>query len=91
VTGLVVIDHEDAARLLERPEGADLVRGTILHELGHLVGLGHVDDPAQLMFREGGPERLGLAEGDLRGLRLLGDGACYTDWDDVVARAIERG
>ena len=47
----------------------------ITHELGHVLGLAHVDDPRQLMFAE----NLGtttLADGDRRGLAALGAGAC---------------
>lgn len=50
-----------------------------LHELGHLVGLGHVARSDQIMFSELGGQR-GRAEyhaGDLAGLRLLGrDAGC---------------
>ena len=43
----------------------------ILHELGHVMGLEHVDDPRQLMYPEiGTPD--GLAAGDLNGLYELG-------------------
>ena len=45
-----------------------------LHELGHLVGLGHVARSDQIMFSELGVQR-GRAEyhgGDLAGLRLIG-------------------
>jgi hypothetical protein len=85
VTGTVVLDAEDALPALQRPGGAAQVRSTILHELGHLVGLNHVADRGQLMFSEGGDNRLELGAGDRRGLRLLGDGRCFTDWDELLA------
>jgi len=54
-------------------EGATWGR-VFIHELGHLVGLGHVARSDQIMFPELGVQR-GPAEfrpGDLTGLRLLG-------------------
>ena len=47
----------------------------MLHELAHVVGLGHVDDPEQVMH----DTVLGKAasgDGDLRGLRAVGNGPC---------------
>lgn len=46
-------------------------RGTLLHELGHLVGLDHVDDRTQLMDAGGSQGRV-YQQGDLEGLAELG-------------------
>lgn len=75
------------AQVVLNPERTDLVAGdtdratswgaTVLHELAHVVGLAHVDDPDQLLhtFPGRGPVRLG--EGDLAGLAAVGaDGGC---------------
>lgn len=75
VTGQVMLDAPDLRRALEHPGGAAGVRGVIQHELGHVVGLDHVDDPHQLMHpsSRGVP---GLAAGDRAGLARLGAGQC---------------
>ena len=38
-----------------------------MHELGHVVGLGHVDDPCELMNADN-KGRTSFGSGDLRGL-----------------------
>lgn len=76
VSGTVFLDGPQLAELYERPGGRDLVRSTIEHELGHLVGLGHVDDPTQLMYPQATGQILTFQSGDLEGLARLGAGAC---------------
>ena len=51
-------------------------RAVLLHELGHLVGLDHVDDPTQLMFSESTFQD-DYGPGDREGLVLLGQGRCF--------------
>ncbi len=75
VTGQVSLDPTKLGPMLASPTRAPAARAVTLHELGHLVGLAHVDDPTQLMF----PTASGVldyADGDLRGLAALGLGAC---------------
>lgn len=74
VTGQVALDAPGLAAVLQRPGGAAQVRATIVHELAHVVGLAHVEDPAQLMHPSGGPTR--PAAGDRAGLARLGAGSC---------------
>lgn len=78
VGGSVTLDAPDLAQLLAGPDGQARVRGALLHELAHLVGLAHVDDDRQLLH----PATTGtaFATGDLRGLREAGGGQCFLDW-----------
>jgi hypothetical protein len=49
----------------------------MLHELGHLLGLDHVDDPAQVMYPDANVGRGTWGPGDLAGLAALGyQGGC---------------
>ena len=52
VTGSAVLDAVDITAILAIPGGAAKARAVIQHELGHLVGLGHVADSTQLMYSE---------------------------------------
>ncbi len=47
------------------------LRATFMHEIAHMVGLDHVDDPAQLMYRLATPNST-YGGGDLRGLWFVG-------------------
>ena len=70
VTGAVTLDSEDYAVMNRGGQQAVLD-----HEFAHVLGLNHVDDPTQLMYAENyGRER--FAEGDLAGLKAVGDAPC---------------
>jgi hypothetical protein len=75
VTGGVTLDSDvfdDLDTLLgDDSEG----RAILLHELGHLVGLGHVSSPDELMFSDNIGRR-DFGTGDLNGLIRLGEGRC---------------
>lgn len=75
VTGTVWLDAPQLAEALTLPGGRNLVRAVILHELGHVVGLGHVQEPGELMY-EDNVGRLGFGPGDREGLAALGRGRC---------------
>lgn len=89
VSGLVALDPNELSR-----RSLKLVA---MHELGHVFGLGHVDNRRQMMFTGhtyvSGNPRFGA--GDLNGLRLLGrDGGCLPSLSppapDVPLRAARR-
>ncbi len=76
VTGTVALDGPAARRILKRdPEGAAMVRAIVIHELGHLVGLAHVDDGHELM-QPHGSRMTTWGPGDRAGLAALGSGKC---------------
>lgn len=73
VTGAVALDAAHLPRLPRR-----YALEVVEHELGHLVGLAHVDDRTQVMYpKAGGATAFGA--GDLAGLRALGSGSCHKD------------
>lgn len=79
VSGQVILDAPDLTAIAASGDGYEVARATIMHELGHLVGLDHVADPAQLMFSEGTDGVVAFGDGDLRGLAQLGSGDCFPD------------
>lgn len=75
VTGQVTLDEDVYDELEGSREGEAQQRSILLHELGHLVGLDHVDSPAELMYADN-VGQLGFGQGDLNGLVRLGQGEC---------------
>ena len=80
VTGSVRLDAAWFAEAMETRYGRAQARATLLHELGHLVGLTHVNDRSQLMFESSNAVR-DFQGGDLDGLAELGRGPCISDID----------
>ena len=75
VTGMVVLDVETYDKLASRKDSETVQLAVLLHELGHLVGLAHVDDRGEIMFADG-VTRTSYGTGDLDGLARLGAGGC---------------
>jgi hypothetical protein len=78
VTGSIELDGPQIADI-QLQEGTASARAVIEHELGHVLGLDHVDDPTQLMNPSGNGLVTTYADGDRTGLWHLGQGACYPD------------
>lgn len=75
VTGQVILDADTFNELFARTPYRDAAKAIVLHEVAHLVGLGHVVDVRELMYAK----NLGLTDfgrGDRRGLAQLGQGHC---------------
>jgi len=75
-TGSVLLDAPQLAEALHGREGAAEVKAVILHELAHVVGLDHVDDPLELMYPRARPGVNSFGPGDLAGLSAVGSGGC---------------
>ncbi|NHA00361.1 matrixin family metalloprotease [Nocardioides sp. W3-2-3] len=75
VTGQVTLDTDVYDDLADERDGDVRARAILLHELGHLVGLDHVDSRAEPMYADnvGQPD---FATGDRNGLVALGEGRC---------------
>jgi hypothetical protein len=77
VSGVVYLDAGKMAEV-SSTRGVAPARAVIQHELGHLVGLAHVDDDAQLMTPRAGVTT-DFQHGDRAGLAALGSGPCQPD------------
>jgi hypothetical protein len=78
VSGMAVFNGPALTRQLQSGDDAK-ARAVLLHELGHLVGLGHVTDPFQVMYDTNSYPLARYHAGDLRGLAELGLGRCFAD------------
>jgi hypothetical protein len=77
VTGTITLNSDEYARLSSRGDQQEQTT-ILLHELGHVVGLAHVDDAGQLMWAQNRGQVL-YGQGDLAGLAEAGRGPCFRD------------
>jgi hypothetical protein len=76
VSGQIVLNRDRDDLAAGTGDRADAWGAILRHELGHLLGLDHVDDPDQLMHGHPVPGEVRLGDGDRRGLQALGAGEC---------------
>lgn len=79
VTGQVQMDGPAAQKLIDQGSMAE-VGAILLHEMGHVVGLGHSANKQDLMYRSTDGTVTGFGPGDLAGLALLGNGPCVPEY-----------
>lgn len=79
VSGQVILDAPQLAALAAHGADAVIMRAVVLHELAHVLGLGHVTDSSQLMYTTASTGVVDLADGDRAGLARLGRGPCAPD------------
>lgn len=70
-TGVVMLD----AGVYRRDDALEYRRAIVMHELGHVLGLGHVEDDGELM-NEDNLGRTEFGPGDIAGLRALRATSC---------------
>lgn len=75
VTGQVVINAGRSDIVAGFGDRSNSLGATLLHELGHILGLDHVSDTTQLMSVDPGSGPVQLGEGDLAGLHAVGAAA----------------
>lgn len=78
VTGQVVLDADVTAGLAQGFGAGQTIGQLLMHELGHVVGLGHTSDASQIMSTDLYPiAGAWYGAGDLTGLRKVGSsGGC---------------
>jgi hypothetical protein len=79
VTGKVELNIEQLERALQRPDGKEIVQAVVMHELGHVMGLDHVNSKSELMYPRIQHGKNDFGAGDLAGLAALGKGTCSSE------------
>jgi hypothetical protein len=74
VTGVIALDAESHSRTYDAMP-ARTQQLILMHEIGHVLGLDHVDDDRQLMHASYVGQE-GLGKGDIAGLKALHDIPC---------------
>jgi hypothetical protein len=89
VTGQLVMNAQRPDLVPGFGDRRDAIGATLVHELGHILGLDHVEDRAQLMSADPGAGPVQFGDGDLRGLRAIGaDAGCLPAPDAASGRGL---
>ncbi|MBT0769232.1 matrixin family metalloprotease [Kineosporia sp. J2-2] len=82
VSGVVYLNREHLSEVATWGDGQARIDAVVLHEFGHVLGLDHVDDPGELMYRTPTAQSHtdGFEVGDRRGLAALSGGPCFRDF-----------
>ncbi|MDT4917471.1 MAG: hypothetical protein QOH89_2171, partial [Pseudonocardiales bacterium] len=75
VSGILFFDAPELSLIAQRGTGFAAMRTVMLHEIGHLLGLGHVQDTTAVMYPSDNAQG-DYNAGDLRGLAYAGNGPC---------------
>ena len=75
ISGQVVLERRYWNSELHAWRGHALTRAIVMHELGHVLGLGHVHASGELMSADN-HGRTTWGPGDRKGLAILGRGPC---------------
>jgi hypothetical protein len=75
VTGQVVLNADRTDLVAGFEDRSTSIGATLLHEIAHVLGLDHVDDPGQLLSVDPGSGPVTLGSGDLAGLERIGSAA----------------
>ncbi len=74
-SGVVILDGPDILELLGTENSRQIALAVVMHELGHVVGLAHVDNELELM-NASNTWLTAWGSGDLAGLAAAGAGPC---------------
>lgn len=79
ITGMVHLNGPVIGEMLATAEGEQQAVAVVVHELVHVLGLGHADIDGQVMTVNGTGQTI-LGDGDLRGLASLADVPCNREF-----------
>lgn len=77
VSGAIALSTDAFSQMLNNGAVAE-AKAVMMHEIGHLVGLDHVNESSELMYGDN-VGKTNLGPGDRRGLAAMGSGACLKD------------